>query len=142
MAGPIPVADGISIDPSELEEQFMRAPGPGGQNVNKVETAVQLRFDVRHSPSLPNWMSIRAQAIAGRKLTKDGVIVITAHNHRTREQNREEALKRLIAILEDAARRPARRRPTRPSKTSVEKRVKAKTQRGAVKALRKVRLDD
>jgi len=138
----IAITSTISIDPSELEEHFTRAPGPGGQNVNKVATAVQLRFDVRHSPSLPNWMSIRAQAIAGKRLTKDGVIVIDAHNHRSQEQNREEALKRLVDLLKDAAHRPARRRPTQPSRASKEKRVKAKTQRGAVKKLRKVRLEE
>lgn len=138
----IPIANGISIDPTELDEQFIKAGGPGGQNVNKVATAVQLRFDVRRSPSLPNWMSVRAQTIAGKRLTKDGVIVITAQNHRTQEQNREEALNRLLEILREAANRPAKRRPTKPSRASKEKRVKAKKQLGATKKLRKVRLDD
>jgi len=138
----ITITSDISLDPAELEEHFIRAGGPGGQNVNKVATAVQLRFDVRRSPSLPNWLSVRSQAIAGKRLTNDGVIVITAQNHRTQEQNRAEALKRLVALLQEAAHRPAKRRPTRPGKAAVENRVRAKTQRGAVKKLRRVRLED
>ena len=138
----IRITDTISIDEDEIEEQFIRASGPGGQNVNKVNTAVQLRFDVRHSPSLPNWMSIRAQAIAGKRLTKDGVIVITANAYRTQEQNRDDALKRLVELLQDAANRPVKRRPTKPSRKAREKRLQAKGQRSAVKKLRKVRAED
>ena len=92
----IRITDRISIDESELSESFVRASGPGGQNVNKLATAVQLRFDVRHSPSLPNDVSIRLQRLAGKRLTNDGVLVIVAQRHRTQERNRQDALDRLI----------------------------------------------
>jgi ribosome-associated protein len=133
----IEIVPGIAIAEEEVEESFIRASGPGGQNVNKVATAVQVRFDLRRSPSLPNWMSIRAQAIAGKRLTKDGVIVITATNHRTQEGNRAEALERLVALLREAADRPAVRRATRPSGAAKKKRLEEKTRRSTIKRLRR-----
>jgi ribosome-associated protein len=133
----IEIVPGIAIAEEEVEESFIRASGPGGQNVNKVATAVQVRFDLRRSPSLPNWMSIRAQAIAAKRLTKDGVIVITATNHRTQEGNRAEALERLVALLREAADRPAVRRATRPSGAAKKKRLEEKTRRSTIKRLRR-----
>ncbi len=132
----IEITSGISIDPREIEESFIRASGPGGQNVNKVSSAVQLRFDVRHSPSLPNAVAARAARLAGRRLTKEGVIVITAARFRTQEQNRADALERLVALLREAAQRPVRRVPTRPGRAAKARRVDAKTKRGALKRLR------
>lgn len=109
----------ITLDESELEESFVRASGPGGQNVNKVSSAVQLRFDVRRSPALPNAVAIRLMKLAGRRLTSDGVLVITAQNHRTQERNRAEARERLADLVREAAvprpraARPGRRWPPR-----------------------------
>src|SRR5882757_20094 len=111
----IRITDQISIDESELEESFVRSSGPGGQNVNKLSTAVQLRFDVRHSPSLPNDVSIRLQRLAGKRLTRDGVLIITAQQHRTQERNRQDARDRLVALIQEAAVRPIVRRPTKPT---------------------------
>src|ERR1700681_1166541 len=104
----------ISIDESELEESFVRSSGPGGQNVNKLSTAVQLRFDVRRSPSLPNDVALRLMRIAGKRLTKDGVLVITAQQHRTQERNRSDALERLVDMIREAAVPPVPRRATKP----------------------------
>ncbi len=132
----IRITDKIAIDPGEIERSFIRASGPGGQNVNKVSTAVQLRFDLRHSPSLPDDVRERATRLAGRRLTKDGVIVITAAQYRTQEGNNTDALARLVELLQKAAHRPARRRPTRPSLGTKRRRVDAKTRRGATKRLR------
>ncbi len=132
----IEITSGISIDPREIEESFIRASGPGGQNVNKVSSAVQLRFDVRRSPSLPSPVAVRAARLAGKRLTKEGVIVITAARFRTQEQNRADALERLVALLREAARRPVRRVPTRPGRAAKARRVDAKTKRGALKRLR------
>src|ERR1700760_5003541 len=114
----IRITDRIGIDESEIEERFIRASGPGGQNVNKLSTAVQLRFDLRHSPSLPEAMRARAERLAGKRLTRDGVLVITAQRHRTQERNRQDALDRLIELLREAAIAPTPRRPTRPTRAS------------------------
>lgn len=132
----IPVTPTLSIDEAELEERFFRAGGPGGQNVNKVETAVQLRFDARRSPSLPNEVSVRLQALAGARLTGEGVVLITAQRFRTQERNRADARERLIALIARAAEPPARRRATRPTKASKERRLVGKAVRGAVKRRR------
>jgi ribosome-associated protein len=132
----IPVTPHISIDERELEESFVRASGPGGQNVNKLSTAVQLRFDVRHSPSLPSDVRERLVRLAGSRLTNDGVLVIIAQRHRTQGRNREDALNRLIELIRQAAVRPVKRRPTKPTKASRERRIEGKKRRANIKHLR------
>jgi ribosome-associated protein len=132
----IRITDQISIDESELTETFVRASGPGGQNVNKLATAVQLRFDVRHSPSLPADVRARVALLAGRRLTQDGVLVIIAQRHRTQERNREDARERLTELIRQAAVPPKRRRPTRPTAASRERRIESKKRRSGVKRLR------
>ena len=133
----IEITPSIAVDPREIDESFVRSPGPGGQNVNKVATAVQLRFDLRRSPSLPEAVRARAERLAGRRLTKDGVLVITAARFRSQERNREDALARLVALLREATRAPATRKPTRPSAGAKRRRLDEKTRRGAVKKLRR-----
>jgi ribosome-associated protein len=132
----IRITDHIAIDESELTEAFVRASGPGGQNVNKLATAVQLRFDVRHSPSLPADVRARLAALAGRRLTQDGVLVIIAQRHRTQERNREDARARLVELIRQAAVPPKRRRPTKPTAASRERRIEKKKRRSGVKQLR------
>jgi ribosome-associated protein len=124
----------ISIDEAELDESFIRASGPGGQNVNKVSTAVQLRFDVRRSPNLPNDVAVRLMRLAGSRLTSDGVLVLTAQSHRTQERNRADARERLVELIAKAAVRPVRRRATKPTLGSKTRRLESKAVRSVVKA--------
>ena len=135
----IRITDHISLDEGELEESFVRSSGPGGENVNKLSTAVQLRFDVRRSPSLPNDVAIRLMRLAGSRLTKDGVLVIVAQSHRTQERNRADALERLAALIREAAVRPVPRRATKPTKASKEKRLEGKKVRSNIKGLRRTK---
>jgi ribosome-associated protein len=132
----IPVTGSLSIDESEIAETFMRGSGPGGQNVNKVASAVQLRFDVRRSPSLPEDVKARLERLAGKRLTGDGVLVITAQRHRTQERNREDARARLLALIRQATERPKSRRPTRPTLASKKRRLEGKSKRSQLKRLR------
>lgn len=133
MADPIVITRSISIDPSEIEESFVRSAGPGGQNVNKVSSAVQLRFDLTNSPSIPEAMKRRVGRLAGRRLTKQGVIVITANSYRDQPMNRADALEKLKSLLVEGSVVPKFRVPTRPTLASKRRRLEGKSIRSTVK---------
>lgn len=137
----IEITPSYSVDESELQLAFVRSSGPGGQNVNKVATAVQLRFDVLHS-SLPEDVKGRLKNIAGNKITSDGELLIEARKFRTQEQNREEALKRFVELVQRAFKKPKLRTRTKPTAASREKRLQQKRQRGEIKKIRQSRPDE
>ncbi len=129
----IRVTDTIELDDKEIEEDFIRSPGPGGQHVNKTESAVQLRFNARTSPSLSNAVYLRLVPLAGRRMTKDGITVITANRFRERERNRADAMERLIEMIRAAATPAKRRRATKPTLASKKRRIEGKQRRGETK---------
>jgi ribosome-associated protein len=129
----------IELDEREIQEDFVRASGPGGQNVNKVSTAVQLRFDVARSPSLPDPVRARLIALAGRRVTQDGVLIIEAERYRSQRRNRDDALERLIELIREACEVDKPRRPTRPTLASKKRRLDSKQRRGETKKLRTVK---
>ena len=133
----IAINDDLTLDEREISETFIRASGPGGQNVNKVASAAQLRFDMRNSPSLPDAVKARLVRLAGRRLTQDGVVVITARRFRSQERNRDDARERLVALIRRAAAPPTPRRKTRPSAAQREQRLAVKARRAAVKRRRR-----
>ena len=137
----IRVTPSISLDPAELHEDFIRASGPGGQNVNKVASAVQLRFDARNSPNLPWAVKSRLEALAGQRMTKDGVIIIEASRFRSQVRNRADALERLLDLIKEATIQPIKRRATKPTFGSKQRRLEGKKKRSGTKALRQGKPD-
>ena len=135
--GQIRITPSLVIDESEIQQEFIRASGPGGQKVNKVATAVQLRFDVRHSPSLPDDVRRRLMRLAGRRVNEEGVLVITARRFRTQERNRQDAMNRLVELIRRAAEEPKPRCPTKPPPESKRRRLEAKRRRARTKRLRR-----
>ena len=133
----ITVTKDISIDENEIEEQFIRSSGPGGQKVNKTSSAVQLRFDVRNSPSLPEDVRNRLEKLAGNRITEEGVLVIEASQHRSQKRNREDAFDRLVELLKKASRKPKSRRATRPTAESRRRRLEEKRRRSEIKRFRR-----
>ena len=131
---PLPITPTLTIEDAELQERFVRASGPGGQNVNKVSTAVQLRFDAGRSPALTDEVRQRLRSLAGSRMTDEGVVVIDAREHRTQGQNREEARARLTDLIRRALVRPKRRRKTKPGAAAKERRLDTKKRRGETKA--------
>ena len=138
----IEITPNLHISEDELSEEFVRSSGAGGQNVNKVSTAVQLRFDAMQSPNLPMDVRERLRNLAGRRLTKDGILIIKAQSHRTQERNRQEALQRLIELLKRAAEKPKVRLATKPTRASQQRRLTTKRQHSEKKSLRRIVADE
>jgi ribosome-associated protein len=137
LSGMIEITPSISLEEGEIQYDFMRASGPGGQNVNKVSSAVQLRFNVKASPSLPEGVRRRLVNLAGKRITLEGILIIEAKRFRAQEQNRQDALDRLVALVRRAAARPKPRRPTRPTLASKQRRLESKRRHSEIKRLRR-----